>query len=172
MARPLLNGQAAAHSLFQGGGPTPAWPSAAGAFNFSESETTKVGEINDAAIVAALGRQMRAAVAKQTAAASNLANINTPRYRAREVAFEDALDRKLGSDVRLAATQPGHLAGVEPADGTTREAAGLPARRDGNTVHIDRELLAMGRASGEFAAAQTALAAKFRLVKYAINEGR
>lgn len=49
---------------------------------------------------------------------------------------------------------------------------GLPAHRDGNTVQIDRELLTMGRAAGDFAAAQTALAAKFRLVRYAINEGR
>jgi flagellar basal body rod protein FlgB len=53
-----------------------------------------------------------------------------------------------------------------------REIQGLPARRDGNTVQLDRELLTMGKASGEFAAAQTALAAKFRLVRYAINEGR
>jgi hypothetical protein len=30
----------------------------------------------------------------------------------------------------------------------------------------------MGRAAGDFSAAQTALAAKFRLVRYAINEGR
>ena len=47
-----------------------------------------------------------------------------------------------------------------------------PARRDGNTVQLDRELLTMNRASGDFAAAQTALAAKFRLVRYAINEGK
>ena len=42
----------------------------------------------------------------------------------------------------------------------------------GNTVQLDRELLTMGRAAGDFAAAQTALAAKFRLVRYAINEAR
>ena len=30
----------------------------------------------------------------------------------------------------------------------------------------------MGKAAGDFAAAQTALAAKFRLVRYAINEAR
>jgi hypothetical protein len=39
-------------------------------------------------------------------------------------------------------------------------------------VQVDRELLDMTRASGEFARAQTALAAKFRLVRYAINESR
>jgi len=39
-------------------------------------------------------------------------------------------------------------------------------------VQLDRELLALGRAGGDFNAAQTILAAKFRLVRYAINEGR
>jgi len=39
-------------------------------------------------------------------------------------------------------------------------------------VQLDRELLNMSRATGDFAQAQTALAAKFRLVRYAINEGR
>jgi hypothetical protein len=39
-------------------------------------------------------------------------------------------------------------------------------------VQLDRELLAMNRAAGDFSAAQTALAAKFRLVRYAINEGK
>ena len=50
--------------------------------------------------------------------------------------------------------------------------SGLEARRDGNNVQLDRELLAMSTANGEFNAAQTILAAKFRLVRYAINEGR
>jgi flagellar basal body rod protein FlgB len=53
-----------------------------------------------------------------------------------------------------------------------REAEGLAPRRDGNTVQLDRELLAMTEAAGDFAKAQTALSAKFRLVRYAINEGK
>ena len=53
-----------------------------------------------------------------------------------------------------------------------REIRRRAARRDGNNVQLDRELLTMGRAAGDFTAAQTALAAKFRLVRYAINEGR
>jgi flagellar basal body rod protein FlgB len=55
---------------------------------------------------------------------------------------------------------------------STKDAEGLAARRDGNTVQLDRELLTMTQAAGEFARAQTALAAKFRLVRYAIGEGR
>ena len=129
-----------------------------------------MNEINDSAILAALRRQMATAVAKQTAAASNLANIDTPGYQAREVSFADAL-ADLGVDP-LNATDAQHL--QTGAAGTPRvvETEGLPTRRDGNNVQLDRELLALTRASGDFSAAQTALAAKFRLVRYAINEGR
>ena len=55
---------------------------------------------------------------------------------------------------------------------SVRETPGLEDRRDGNNVQLDRELVNMTQAAGDFAAAQTALAAKFRLVRYALNESR
>lgn len=132
-----------------------------------------MNEMSDAATVAALRREMTRAVARQVAAAGNLANVETPGYLAREPEFGEALDRQLGGQVRLAATSPAHLPGVssDPLAGT-KTVEGLSARRDGNNVQLDRELLMMAQASGDFAKAQTALAAKFRLVRYAISEGR
>lgn len=132
-----------------------------------------MNEMSDAAIIANLRREMTRAVARQVAAAGNLANVETPGYRAREPEFGDALERQLAGQVQLVSTNPGHLAGgaPDPLVGT-REVEGLTARRDGNTVQLDRELLMMVQASGDFAKAQTALAAKFRLVRYAINEGK
>ncbi len=116
-----------------------------------------MNDITDRSIMSALGRQLTVAVAKQATSAGNLANLDTPGYRAREVAFDDVLNEQ--------------IAGPQPAI-QTRETAGLPSRRDGNTVELDRELLTMSRASADFTAAQTALSAKFRLVRYAINEGK
>lgn len=114
--------------------------------------------ISDSAILSALGRQLNRAVARQQVAASNLANIDTPGFRAKDVQFAEALDASLKAP--------------EVDAPTLADAEGLAARRDGNTVQLDRELLNMSRAAGDFSAAQTALAAKFRLVRYAINEGR
>jgi len=118
------------------------------------SRVASVNDISDNAIMAALGRQMTRSVARETVAASNLANIDTPGYRTREVTFDDTLDEVLS----------------QPA--AVKEVRGLPSRRDGNNVQLDHELLTLNRASADFSAAQTALAAKFRLVRYAINEGR
>jgi flagellar basal-body rod protein FlgB len=112
---------------------------------------------------------MTVAVARQVAAAGNLANVDTPGFKAREVTFDETLARQAGSPV---ATKPGHISTAGGASGIGMREADGPARRDGNTVQLDRELLTMGKAAGDFAAAQTALSAKFRLVRYAINEGR
>ena len=128
-----------------------------------------MNDISESNVISALRRQMTIAVAKQVAAAGNLANIDTPGYKAKEVTFADTLKGKLAP----ASNSTFPTKGSTPADSgiSIKEAAG-PERRDGNTVQLDKELLTMGRASGDFAAAQTALAAKFRLVRYAINESK
>ena len=125
--------------------------------------------ISDSQLVSALRRQMTIAVAKQVASAGNLANVDTPDYKAVEVNFESALDEKLAPPT---ATHSKHFSTASPGAISTKEVQGVTPRRDGNTVQLDQELLTMNRAGGDFSAAQTALAAKFRLVRYAINEGR
>jgi flagellar basal-body rod protein FlgB len=126
-----------------------------------------LSSISDSAVIDNLRRQMAIAVAKQVASAGNLANVDTPGYKTKEVNFSETLKNKLS---------PGNstFPGAASANGgvVLQDTDGLPVRRDGNNVQLDRELLSMSRSAGDFAAAQTALAAKFRLVRYAINEGR
>lgn len=130
-----------------------------------------MNDISDGAIMAALGRQMNTAVARQAVAAGNLANLDTPGYRTRELSFDDLLN---GAVRRLDLKTPGGGPSGTPAAPrpVTTEATGLESRRDGNNVQLDRELFSMTRASSDFAAAQAALSAKFRLIRFAINEGR
>jgi flagellar basal-body rod protein FlgB len=133
----------------------------------SEKEIRTVNTIDDAALIESLRAQMTKSVARQVAAAGNLANVDTPNYKAVEPTFADALKGQL----QMTATRSGH---INPGDAKSgmREIKDAVARRDGNTVELDRELLTMNRASGDFSAAQTALAAKFKLVRYAINESK
>ena len=126
-----------------------------------------MSSISDSAVVDALRRQMAIAVAKQVASAGNLANVDTPGYKAKEVNFAETLKNKLSP---ANATFPG--AGAANGGVVLQDVEDLPARRDGNNVQLDRELINMSRAAGDFAQAQTALAAKFRLVRYAISESR
>ena len=83
--------------------------------------------ITDAELVSALRRQMTIAAARQVAAAGNLANIDTPNFKAVEVSFAEALDSKMTAPV---ATQPGHLGQpmIEP-DSNARSAGHAGAAR-------------------------------------------
>jgi len=132
-----------------------------------------MGDMSDAALVSALRREMSRAVARQVASAGNLANLETPGFRAKEPDFSDTLADKVGTPLSMAATAPGHLQGAPAgAASSAKESEGLSTRRDGNNVQLDRELLIMAQASADFSKAQTALAAKFKLVRYALSEGR
>jgi flagellar basal-body rod protein FlgB len=140
---------------------------------YTKDFSVNVNDVSDAAVMNSLRRQMTFAAAKQVVASSNLANVNTPGYKAKETNFADSLTRQLGGGPGLATTNARHIStGGDVGLATTKDAEGLSARRDGNTVQIDRELLNMTAAGGAFAQAQTALAAKFRLVRYAIGEGK
>jgi flagellar basal-body rod protein FlgB len=127
-----------------------------------------VNTISDSAIIAALGRQMNRAVTRETVAASNLANLDTPGYKAKTVKFAETLEAQLTAAAK-SAVAPIADDSDQPV---VEEATDLLAKRDGNTVQLDKELYSMNHAAADFSAAQTALSAKFRLVRYAINEGR
>ena len=57
-------------------------------------------------VLAALQRQMQLAAAKQAVSASNLANLNTPGYRAQEADFGSTLEDKLAALKRRMGKQP------------------------------------------------------------------
>ena len=86
---------------------------------------------SDSAVIAALRRQMTVAVARQAAAAGNLANIDTPGYQAQEADFGDALDEQAGR--RFAAAHqrapPRRRRAERTRDARSRGPRGAPRRQ-------------------------------------------
>ncbi|MFN0186334.1 MAG: flagellar basal body rod protein FlgB [Aquabacterium sp.] len=83
--------------------------------------------------------------------ASNIANADTPGYKARDMDFGRALREATGAAgpggaPALAATRPGHLAAAIGARSEPNLLYALPAQDnlDGNTVDMDRERAAAG----------------------------
>ena len=131
-----------------------------------------MGELDGqvAVVTGAAGAGIGQACARRLAAdGAAVAVTDVHARRTQEVT--EALQKELGAATQPAATHPAHFQ-VPESDMSIQQTAGLEPRRDGNNVELDRELLKMTEASGEFARAQTALAAKFRLVRYAISEGQ
>ena len=73
--------------------------------------------------------------------ASNLANADTPGYKARDFDFQAMLRQEIQQPVRLAATRPGHIRNDQGLVATTQMAYRIPQQPslDGNTVEIERE---------------------------------
>lgn len=92
---------------------------------------------------------------RQKLIASNIANIDTPFYRPRDVAFEKALSDEVkksfgmekDDELRLAQTSPNHLEGEleSPEKPTIFFRDGHGARNDGNSVDLDVETTEMSK---------------------------
>ncbi len=87
---------------------------------------------------------------RQTAVASNVANANTPGYRAMDVQpFAAVLD---SSPIALASTNPAHLALPKLEDGAWREVEQTPTEEtlSGNTVNLEQEMIKLGDTTRDF----------------------
>jgi flagellar basal-body rod protein FlgB len=105
--------------------------------------------------------------------ASNLANADTPNFKARDVDFRAALADATapGAGVPLAATQPGHIAlSSANADAVTLQyRTPLAPSLDGNTVDTHLEQSAFAENAVRYQATLTLLNARFRSLMTAIT---
>ena len=85
---------------------------------------------------------------RQTTVAENVANANTPNYRARDVGpFEATLDKP---GLAMAATNPGHLSlGTSQVRAASAKSWDITSR--GNDVSVEKELIKGGEVSRDYA---------------------
>ncbi len=108
--------------------------------------------------------------------ANNLANADTPGYKARDIDFRQAMARAAGetptSGVNLSTTQSGHIGGAASADATgnpdLKYRTPLAPALDGNTVDAQLEQSAFAENAVRYQATLTFLNAKFRGLMTAI----
>lgn len=106
---------------------------------------------------------------------SNIANQDTPGYKAMEVNFKEALGSASGSfPLPLQRTDPSHLspAGGVFASSHAAVSPGSSQRLDGNTVNGEREMAKLAENTLFYTATTQILSGKFRGIRNAIREGR
>jgi flagellar basal-body rod protein FlgB len=136
----------------------------------------KTGLIQDP-MVEAMGNYMTRLSRRQQVVASNIANIDTPGYKTKDVSFHLTMQEILSGDsLPLNTRRPegGLLRGwvpIEP-EPDVFETSGLPMRADRNNVDVDREMLKLSETSFTYAVATQLLRSKFRTISSAIQEGR
>ncbi|NLT66386.1 MAG: flagellar basal body rod protein FlgB [Acidobacteria bacterium] len=117
-----------------------------------------------------LGRLSR----RQQVIASNLANIDTPGYRTKDISFHATLQELLAEDkASLRRSGPGHFTTGAPMSLVQPfEVEGLPARADNNNVDVDREMLKLSETSFGYTLMTQIIRGKFHTIASSINEGR
>ncbi len=115
----------------------------------------------------ALGRFLDVDVARYKLVAANLANIDTPGYRTRDLDFRAELER---ASQESFAGENGLLstAAFTPV---ARQVRGLVERPDGNNVSVERESLLLAEAQMKFNLGIQLLKDQFHTISLAINSG-
>jgi flagellar basal-body rod protein FlgB len=108
--------------------------------------------------------------------ADNLANVDTPNYKARDIDFKTALAQAgaPGATLPLATTVPTHLGGTSPADDTDSSGAlkyrvPLAPALDGNTVDAQLEQAAFADNTVRYQATLTFISSKLKSLMTAIT---
>ena len=123
----------------------------------------------DSPMIEALGRFLDVDVARHKLITSNLANIDTPGFRTRDLDFRAEL-------ARAAAHGSGNEGGLLYASSASyspvaRPVRGLLERPDGNNVSVERESLLLAETQMKFSLGVQLLKDQFHQISAAITSG-
>jgi len=108
-----------------------------------------------------LERYMDLLSARQKLVASNIANIDTPGYKAKDIDFQFEF-------LNASANGP-NLSGGPP---DVIDAPGLVVKSDGNNVSLDREARLLSENALRFSVASSLIKTQLKVVESAIKEGQ
>ncbi len=124
-----------------------------------------------------LERSIDAAWLRNEVIAENIANVDTPGYKRKTVAFEEYLNGALDKSAAGGSRTGGKSLplGANPKDlkiTVLEDASNTTMRIDGNNVDIDTEMAEMAKNTIKYNTLIQSLSAEFRKLKHVISEGR
>jgi flagellar basal-body rod protein FlgB len=111
--------------------------------------------IGDDPFLGALTRSLDGLAARQRAIAQNVANAETPNYRAKQVSFESSLKSAL---------QSGNAADMRQVQISTADSTDA-ANANGNNVQMDKESVALEETSLRYQMMTQAVSDRFKLLR-------
>lgn len=122
-------------------------------------------------ITSLMERALTGAWLRHEVLANNIANADTPGYKAARANFQDYLYDAMTPRVTLAITNPRHIATTR-RDTITVTLDTSSVTPDGNSVDIDKEMAELSANAYYYTALSRQLTAHFSLLRRAITEGR
>jgi flagellar basal-body rod protein FlgB len=127
---------------------------------------TGTSKVNFSGADSYLQAAMSGLAARQRAIANNIANIDTPNFKATEVRFEDALKTAV-SRGRADTTPDQSLLNKSVSQSSLLDATST--RADGNNVDIDREMQMLGEANLTYSALTQVMSTRIGILRNVIN---
>lgn len=120
-----------------------------------------------------LQRSMSTLSLRQQMTLHNIANIDTPGYKAKEVPFQHELRRAMPPELPMAVTHHAHLSEKAPSWAPRAiESRGTAVRNDGNNVDIERELSGLAETTLLYSALARQINGRINSLRRVITEGR
>lgn len=129
-------------------------------------------EVADNSVINVLGRVLDLSSRRASLAAANVANIDTPGYKAEKMDFQSELEALAPQPDMMepVRTDSKHIAPVEEAFSRSRSnERATEERYDGNTVNIEQELSELLEAEIYFSAASRLISKKIGMINQAIT---
>ena len=123
----------------------------------------------------AIAKSLDLRAQKQSIIASNIANSETPGYKAKRIDFESSLANALElENAPMLRTNSKHMTAGGEIGNVTPEIYNDPnnvVREDGNSVDRDAEMVSLAQNQIEYSAAIELAKRKLAMIKYSISEG-
>jgi flagellar basal-body rod protein FlgB len=120
-----------------------------------------------APLLSLLGNYLKLVTNREQAISSNMANVDTPGYRTRDIDFQAEM-KKVMSEALTPSANGTETAQMSPV---LQEVQGLMERPDGNNVNIDREGLLMAETQLQYQMGVQLVKRQFHQILSAINGG-
>ena len=122
-----------------------------------------------------LGQVLNLRMSQHTLTASNLANADTPGYKAKFIPFDQVLGEAIhqGKGLRLRTTHNLHNAGLgrNVNDPDVDEIEAAPWVADGNSVNAEREAVRLKENSTMFSGVSRGLSRRLAMLRFAADNG-
>ncbi len=110
---------------------------------------------------------------RQKVISSNIANINTPNYKTKDLVFQDELNNSISNNLQLKATNTRHISNINPSFANSNprltEVKNLEEQNDGNNVNLDTQMSEMSKNKILFDAIQSSIKRDSRLFRSVIE---
>ncbi|MEQ1564123.1 MAG: flagellar basal body rod protein FlgB [Myxococcota bacterium] len=128
-------------------------------------------------LVGGLQRVLDLRMAQHSLTATNLANADTPGFKAKVIDFTEVLAQAVepGRNGALQHTDPRHFStagGFDPSDPAVVELEAPVWAADGNSVLPERETARLSENALMYEAVTKGLTSKLALLRYAVSDGR